>query len=274
MNSFDIIIKEFDTSLFVRLNKEKKSGLYDCMRYLFDGGGKRIRPLLAVLTAQTFGGGLSDILPIAIAIELIHTYSLIHDDLPCMDNDDIRRGKPSVHKKYGDGYAVLCGDALLNLAYEVLLEGLKGRGKGYSKGIVEFAHFAGIRGMVGGQCTDISNIELDKEGYIKMYSQKTSALLQAAAVASAYTLYAKPEEVLAVSNYAYYLGIAFQLKDDLIELDEKQDYMEKNLVSYLGKESAIALCEEFTEKSISSIKNLKHNQNLIKLAHTLLRRAR
>ncbi len=274
MSSFTSIIDTFEEHFFKRLERESNSGLFDCMYYAVAGGGKRVRPLLAGLVAEAVGGSIADVMPIAIAIELIHSYSLVHDDLPSMDNDQIRRGKPTVHVKYGEGMAVLCGDALLNLAYEVLSEGLQGRGEGYCKAVAEIARCAGIRGMVGGQYTDISGKKLNEAEFIQLYSQKTSALIVGAAVSASYALDASDECIASIRAYAYNLGIAFQIRDDIIEIEEKKDIDEENYVKAVGLERAREACDEYTKKSIDALKSVNNNQNLIKLAHLLLTRPR
>ncbi len=270
MNSFSALVNEFEKALDVRLEKERTSALYKEMRYAVSGGGKRIRPLLSLLVALALGKDINEVMPIAIAIELIHTYSLIHDDLPAMDNDDFRRGRPTLHKVFGEGIAVLTGDALLNLAYEVLLENAD-NSCGYARGIAELARFAGCRGMVGGQYTDISGKELTQEEFIVMYSQKTSALLQGAAVAVAHVANAPKTIIAALSDYAYYLGIAFQIQDDLIEYNERS-FCAKDYVSVAGALKAKQDCVIFTEKSVNALKPLENKQNLVKLAHLLLLR--
>ncbi|NCA67758.1 MAG: polyprenyl synthetase family protein [Clostridia bacterium] len=275
MNNFSKVLETFENALFKRLKKEEKSGLLECLNYAVEGGGKRIRPLLVALVADAFDCKFETVMPIAIAIELIHSYSLVHDDLPCMDNDDLRRGKPSTHIWFGEGLAVLCGDAMLNLAYEVLLESIPSvNTQGYLKGIEALAKYAGIRGMVGGQFTDITRDKLTKEEYIELYSQKTSALLQGATVAVAYAAGANAAEISALSDFALYLGIAFQIQDDIIELTEKADIIEYNYVSVVGAEVAGADCRAYTDKSINSLKSVKNNQKLIELANILLNRVR
>lgn len=273
MNSFAKLTKKFEEALFRRLEQEKDTGLFEQMSYALSGGGKRIRPLLAALAAEALGKSFSDVLPIAIAVELIHNYSLIHDDLPAMDNDDLRRGRPTLHKKFGEGIAVLTGDALLNLAYEVLLENLESRNSGYAKGIAIIASFAGVRGMVGGQCTDISGKKLDEDEYITLYSKKTSALLQAAAVSAACALSATPDIIAAFSEYAYYLGLAFQIQDDLIEYKERGNVPSRDYVSVVGAAKAREACVIYTEKSVEALKPLENKDNLIKFAHLLLVRS-
>ncbi len=271
MNSFLEHIQWFESQLNSFLKNYEKDPFYEHLVYATEGGGKRIRPLLAILVAEAFDTPKEEVLPIALAIELVHSYSLVHDDLPAMDNDDERRGKPSMHKKYGEGIAVLVGDALLNLAYEVLLQSLlHNKNSKHIKGYAAFSRFCGVGGMVGGQYIDITDTAVDKPTYLDMYAKKTSALLQAATVAAAYLSGACKKEINAISKYAYNLGIAFQIKDDLLE--SEQGLTEQNIISTVGITRAEKLCEDFTRRSIDALKNINNNHNLIKIANILLGR--
>ena len=204
--------------------------LYDSMRYSVENGGKRVRPLLTLLFCDACGGDVNKALPMASAVEYIHTYSLIHDDLPCMDDDDLRRGKPSNHKVYGEAYALLAGDGLLTGAFEIISkccrEGL------YSsevavKAIYALSSLAGGKGMIGGQVIDLSN-ENNPDATLEtlklLDSLKTGALIEAACTLGCIVAEATEEKVNAAKEFARKIGLAFQIKDDILDVtstDEK-----------------------------------------------------
>ena len=221
--------KDFEQTLRELFDKKKTKyppSLFHAMEYAVFSGGKRIRPILMWLSADFLGIKWDKVKDFAVALELIHTYSLIHDDLPCMDDDDFRRGQPSCHKKYGEAMAVLAGDALLNLAYETVLEALRDDNKLYASAIF-LAKCAGAEGMIGGQAQDILMHDPTEEDILNIYKKKTAELIKAAVVTPCYLH--KNEPVYDDLNlYGEKLGIIFQLTDDI--LDQKQ-----NEVSYLKK---------------------------------------
>ncbi|MHB8124082.1 MAG: polyprenyl synthetase family protein [Desulfitobacteriaceae bacterium] len=191
------------------------------MHYSLVGGGKRIRPVLALAAAESVGGNIQEILPAAVALELIHTYSLIHDDLPAMDNDDYRRGKLTNHKVFGEGYAVLAGDALLTYAFEILSSKLQFPAELQLSVLNEVAIAAGKIGMVGGQVAD-----LDGEGrnltlaeIENIHKKKTGALLVVSARLGVILAGGNEEQVSALTRYAQALGLAFQIKDDILDIE-------------------------------------------------------
>jgi len=207
-------------------------GEYDAVRqamaYSVEAGGKRIRPVLTLETARIFGGEAEKALPLACAVELVHTYSLIHDDLPCMDDDDFRRGRPSCHKQFGYANALLAGDALLTLAFEVIASaplkaGTEPAACLAASGVL--ARFAGIDGMVGGQVMDCvnENRPVSEETLRQTCLRKTSALVMAACEMGALSAGAGEEAVRDVGDYAQKLGLAFQIVDDILDVagDEK-----------------------------------------------------
>lgn len=203
-------------------NKEPKS-LHQAMRYSVFAGGKRLRPILAIASFEAVGGRGKTILPVACALELIHTYSLIHDDLPCMDNDDLRRGKPTLHKVYGDGMAVLAGDALHALAFELLL-----RAKN-PQVVLEVAKAIGTEGMIGGQVKDLEaegkKVSLKKVEYI--HTHKTGKLLRASVRAGAILGGADKAALSALSGYGEKFGLAFQIVDDILDVVGKEEVIGK-----------------------------------------------
>ena len=195
------------------------SELLDIARYAVLNGGKRIRPILLMETFQIFKkNNDKEALPFAIAIELIHNYSLIHDDLPCMDDDDYRRGQFTVHKKYGEANGVLAGDLLLNLAYEIIAKELFCFSmKNKIKAFQIIAKAAGIAGMVGGQFLDINKNVDTYEELEMIYHKKTGALIQAAVLAGAYLGGANESDIKKMEKFGQCLGMAFQLRDDMLD---------------------------------------------------------
>ncbi|MEE1187278.1 MAG: farnesyl diphosphate synthase [Acutalibacteraceae bacterium] len=193
--------------------------LTDAMVYSVSAGGKRIRPQLVFECYKLFSNNEDLVLDAACALEYIHTYSLIHDDLPCMDNDDYRRGKPSCHKKYGEDIALLAGDALLTLAFKVILN-CKVDADRMIKAVSVLSDFIGMKGMVGGQIIDLQseNKKVSLDVVLKTYELKTSALIQAACMVGAVLGGANDKQLSKISDYAYNLGIAFQIKDDILDV--------------------------------------------------------
>ncbi|GAX90918.1 polyprenyl synthetase family protein [Effusibacillus lacus] len=198
----------------------------EAMRYSLFAGGKRIRPILTLATVETLDGDWTSALPIACAIEMIHTYSLIHDDLPAMDNDDFRRGKPTNHKVYGDAMAILAGDALLTHAFQVLSEtDMPGREKDLLAIIREIAMASGVSGMIGGQVADIQaeGKPTDEETLLFIHRHKTGDLLTASVRVGAIFAGASERELLLLTKYAESLGLAFQIKDDILDVTGDQE---------------------------------------------------
>jgi geranylgeranyl diphosphate synthase type II len=208
----------------------------DAMRYTVFAGGKRLRPLLTLAAADSVTpGGTADhreVLPAACAVELIHTYSLVHDDLPAMDNDTLRRGQPTAHVAYGEGIAILAGDALLTEAFRVLARGSSSDSPSLRsrrlRTLERVATAAGAEGMVGGQAIDISStgttsVALDAERLRVMHEYKTGALIRAAAVAGALMGGSSDATADAVDRYALHLGLAFQIVDDILDIEGAQE---------------------------------------------------
>lgn len=207
------------------------------MRYSLLAGGKRLRPMLAIAAAQAVAGEETKslgVLPAACALECLHTYSLIHDDLPAMDDDDSRRGKATNHKVFGEGMAILAGDALLTLCFEVLSQRLaEFRPEQVLQVVAEVARAAGAQGMVGGQVADILwEKEREQKGELAellqyIHQHKTGALIVASVRAGAILAGAKPSELAALTDYARALGLAFQITDDLLDIYGDEDKLGK-----------------------------------------------
>ncbi len=193
------------------------------MRYSVIAGGKRLRPCLAMACCEMLNGCFDAALELGCCVELIHTYSLIHDDLPCMDNDDYRRGRPSNHKVYGEAFALLAGDGLLSLAFELMLCGADkyARLPNYTKAMQAIARGSGVFGMVAGQAMDLSlegKLTSDADTLKLMHTCKTGAIIKAALLAGAYTAEPDLNAVAAITTYAEEFGILFQITDDILDV--------------------------------------------------------
>ena len=198
--------------------------LCESMRYSLLAGGKRIRPVLLLAACQMLGGDLEQAKVPAAALEMIHTYSLIHDDLPGMDDDDFRRGRPTNHKVYGVGHAILAGDGLLNFAYESLLANAANYPEnlmGHVKAAKAIANRAGVCGMIAGQSLDLSSehMEPDMERLQYIHTHKTADLLTAPLMAAAHIAGADEKQIEALRRFGYCVGIAFQIDDDLLDVE-------------------------------------------------------
>lgn len=190
--------------------------LCGAMRYSLLAGGKRIRPVLLLAACDMAGGHTAEAMPYAESIEMIHTYSLIHDDLPAMDDDDLRRGKPTNHKVYGEGMALLAGDGLLSLAFETMLQSAKTGPHIHAMHYI--AKAAGVTGMVAGQCADMTDREADAETLSYIHYHKTADLFIGAVTAGLAIAKADETCLLAGKTYALSLGLAFQIMDDLLDI--------------------------------------------------------
>lgn len=219
--------------------------LYRAMAYSLEAGGKRLRPVLLLAACEAFGGSLEAALPFACAVEMIHTYSLIHDDLPAMDNDDLRRGKPTNHKVFGEGMAILAGDGLLSAAMELMLkaacamDGLRG-----TRAAEAIARRSGVCGMVGGQVMDVTQegTEPTPEKVAYIHAHKTADLITAPVEAGLLLAGAGDAVVSRGIAYGYHLGMAFQMVDDLLDVEGDPAVMGKNahMDAELGKLTWIA----------------------------------
>ncbi len=257
-------------------------------RYSLSAGGKRIRPALVMEFCRVCGGDAEDAIPIACAIEMMHTFSLIHDDLPCMDNDDMRRGKPSCHKAFGECTALLAGDALAMLPFQIIAEAaLKKRisAEAALKIISLLGERAGIFGMIGGQVIDTENEgkQLETPILLEMYRMKTGALLDFCCRAGCIAAGAGADKLLAASVYAQKLGLAFQIKDDILDVtaDEKQlgkpvgsdaQSGKHTYVSAVGLENARAEAKKLTDEAIKALDAFDDTQFLVELTEFLLER--
>jgi len=264
--------------------------LLEAMNYSLSAGGKRMRPILAIAAAEALGAEGSTVLPIACAIELIHTYSLIHDDLPAMDDDDFRRGVPTNHRVFGEAMAILAGDGLLTHAFYMITEaGLAGGipAERSLQIVRELSEYAGPRGMVGGQAADILGeqglTELAQLEYIHLH--KTSDLIVCSLRAGGHAALANSNQLAALTRYGTCIGLAFQIQDDVLDVigDERklgkktQADAKEGKVTYpflLGIEACIAKVEELTQagKDAISAGGIPNPDKLIALAEVLMKR--
>lgn len=254
----------------VRSYFPKKGLINETMTYAADGG-KRIRASLYLESKKMFSNSLSEEdYKMALAIELIHAYSLVHDDLPAMDNDDYRRGMESLHKKYGEDLAILTGDALLNEAAIILFD-IAIINNTYLKSSKYIMERASKRGMIQGQILDLrKDIRVDKSYLLEVYSKKTSDLFKAACIGAALSANASHRQIELLSLYAENLGLAFQIQDDLLE-DTYDD--ELNILNIMTKEEAINLLDSINKDARAAISNFSHNEFLTYLIDYLSKRS-
>lgn len=231
------------------LSVSSNSLLEESKKYSFFSGGKRFRPFLSFLTAQSLNINWEDIFPILLATELVHTYSLIHDDLPCMDNDDFRRGQPTNHKKFGEDIALLAGDALLTDAFGVLVELKKTKPETILNIIKEFSRATGSHGMVSGQTWDMkAGKDITIENLYKIHHLKTGQLIQISVMAVALYAELSKDQVQLFKEFGMNLGLAFQIKDDLLDrTDNAQDT--KSFPFIIGEEKTLTELNTVTQKA-------------------------
>ena len=214
-----------------------QSTIMESMNYSLKAGGKRLRPILTLEACKIVGGNEEDAIPFAMAIEMIHTYSLIHDDLPSLDNDDLRRGKPTNHKVYGEAMAILAGDGLLNYAYEIMLSSSlnKDNPEKYLRAIGEIAKSAGIYGMIGGQVVDVEseNTLIPKEKLDYIHLNKTAAIMVGCMRAGAIIGNATESQLENITKYAKNIGLSFQIVDDILDIIGDESKLGKKVGSDL-----------------------------------------
>ena len=258
------------------LPKEGPEGgtLAEAIRYSLLVGGKRLRPILMMESYRLYGGKETTIDPFLAAIEMIHTHSLVHDDLPALDNDDYRRGEKTTHAVYGEAIGVLAGDALLNLAYETMLQAFyhKEEQQRVGKAMGILAGKTGLSGMLGGQSRDVENEKQgrpveDEAELLYIYEHKTAALLEAALMIGAVLAGAEKEEVTRMEEIGHRLGLAFQVRDDILDVTATQEEMGKpahsdeakektTYVSLHGVDAAQAQVDVWTEEALQQLQSL------------------
>ena len=261
--------------------------LLDAERYSLFAGGKRIRPTLTLEFCRLFGGEEAAALPFACAVEMVHTYSLIHDDLPCMDNDDLRRGKPTNHKVFGEGVAVLAGDALLTGAFEAAATNTAAGAETSAMAVAYLAGCAGRYGMIGGQIMDIEGEKrkLSQDEIFRLQSLKTGALISAASVMGALAAGVRTDDpaMERVVRYAENIGLVFQIVDDLLDRhgDEAtlgkrvhvdEEHHKNTFLSFCTEEEAWLYAERLTADACRAIRLYPSSEILVSLAEWLLKR--
>lgn len=254
--------------------------LQEAIRYSLLAGGKRVRPVLALAFCQMLGGEPAEALPLACALELVHTYSLIHDDLPCMDDDDMRRGRPTCHTVYGEATAVLAGDALLAEAFRMIAEapGLSCEQKTEAVGIL--ARACGGDGMVAGQLLDVEQIAANEDELRLLCRLKTGAMIQAAAELGCVAAGASPETRPVAAAYGGHIGLAFQVRDDMLNVTASEAELgkpvgsdraecKKTFVDVLGLEGCGAVVAEETRLAKEALAGFENAEFLSRMADTL-----
>ena len=260
-------------------DSEPQKKLFSSMRYSLLAGGKRLRPILVYDFCRMCGGDWKTAAPFAAAVEMIHTYSLIHDDLPCMDNDDFRRGNPTNHKVFGEAIAVLAGDGLLTAAFSYLAKA-PFDAKTRIDAVEVLSACAGEVGMVGGQVLDIMSEErvLSEQEVIDIQARKTGALIRAACLLGVLAGNGSQEQFHAAADFAGNLGLAFQIRDDMLDVIGSREEMGKSVgtdetkntfVRLYGLERCDALVAAYTDKAIDALKPFADTQYMARLAYSL-----
>ncbi len=273
-------IESYLKDWYDRFGDEPQTQLFDAMKYSLLAGGKRLRPMLAFEFCGMCGADWKNATPFAAAIEMIHTYSLIHDDLPCMDNDDYRRGMPTNHKVYGEAIAVLAGDALLTDAFAVAATAKLPNAQDMALAIGVLSECAGSLGMVGGQILDIQseNRACTEQEVLAIQSRKTGALINAACVLGVIAAGGTEEQIQAAAGFAGALGLAFQIRDDILDVIGTAEEMGKGVgtdalkntfVRIYGIEKCIEMVQAYTDAAIRFLSVFENNTNLIALAKSL-----
>jgi geranylgeranyl diphosphate synthase type II len=262
--------------------------IHKAMRYSLFAGGKRMRPALCLAAAEACGGDEADALPLACAVECIHTYSLIHDDLPAMDNDDFRRGKPTNHKVFGEGIAVLAGDALLTQAFEIAAQAKGWPRYPHQTLVLEIARASGSLQLIAGQVADLEaegkKISAAELKYI--HERKTSALLCCSARLGGMSANCTPAQLQALTDFGYNVGLAFQIIDDILDITQTSEQLGKTAgkdtqaqkatyPSIIGMDRSRKLARELTERAFEALQGFKKRAAALDaLAHYLLVRDR
>jgi geranylgeranyl diphosphate synthase type II len=271
---------------FLPPEKTKPATIHKAMRYSIFAGGKRMRPALTLAAAEACGGREADALPLACAVECIHTYSLIHDDLPAMDNDDFRRGKPTNHKVFGEGIAVLAGDALLTQAFEIAALAKGWPPYSHRDLVLEVARASGSLQLIAGQVADLEG-EGKKLGVAELryiHERKTSALLCCAVRLGGMSANCTPAQLRALTDFGYHVGLAFQVIDDILDVTQTSEQLGKTAgkditaqkatyPSIVGLEKSRKIAQQLTGKAFAALKPFKGRAAALEaLAHYLLLR--
>ncbi len=273
---------------FLPPEKTRPATIHKAMRYSIFAGGKRMRPALCLAAAQACGGAEKDALPFACAVECIHTYSLIHDDLPAMDNDDFRRGKPTNHKVFGEGIAVLAGDALLTQAFEIAVQSKKLPRYSHEKIVLEIARASGSLQLIAGQVADLEaeGKKISQADLKFIHERKTSALLCCSARLGGMSANCTPAQLAALTHFGYHVGLAFQVIDDILDVTQTSEQLGKTAgkdvsvqkatyPSVVGLEKSRKIAAQLTNKAFAALKVFKGRAVALEaLAEFLLKRDR
>jgi geranylgeranyl diphosphate synthase, type II len=255
--------KMIDRALDRYLPKEttRPATIHKAMRYSLFAGGKRLRPILTLAAAEACGGRVEHALPLACAMECIHTYSLVHDDLPSMDNDDFRRGRPTCHKVFGDGIAVLAGDALLTVAFEIVSHAKPSRRYDMSTLLREVAIAAGSRKLIAGQVADLEaeGKKTTRDDLRYIHENKTSAILTASVCLGAMSANAPSKELAAITKFGRSLGLAFQVIDDILDVTQTSEKLGKSAGKDIAAQKATYPSLIGVEKSRAEARRLTRN---------------
>ena len=273
-------IEKYLSDWYTRFHDLPQKPIFEAMEYSLLAGGKRLRPVLAFEFCRMCGTDWKAAAPFAAAVEMIHTYSLIHDDLPSMDNDDFRRGRPTNHKVYGEAMAILAGDALLTDAFAVAATAQLPEPADMAFAIATLSECAGSLGMVGGQVLDIQaeQRECTEEDILAIQSRKTGALISAACVLGTIAGGGNEEHIEAASKFAAALGLAFQIRDDMLDVIGTVEEMGKGVgtdadkntfVRLYGLEKCAKLVQQYTDYAIASLDVFDDTEQLIALAKSL-----
>lgn len=228
------MISVINNNIIDYLKKYAGKEMYTSMEYSLKAGGKRFRPMIMLLTCDAFCGEYDDAMAFAVSMECIHTYSLIHDDLPSMDNDDLRRGLPTCHIKFDEATAILAGDGLLNIAFEIMADKIKTNlQQKYIDAMYCIATAAGTQGMIKGQALDIKaeGKQIDKDSLFNIYENKTGKLILASMKAGAIIAGATDKQIRQIEQIAYKMGIAFQIQDDILDIIGQEQQIGKPVKS-------------------------------------------
>lgn len=276
-------VEAYLANIYNKYRKEPQLPLFNAMEYSLLAGGKRLRPIFALDFCRMCGAQWQEALPFAAAIEMIHTYSLIHDDLPCMDNDDFRRGRPTNHKVYGYAMAVLAGDALLTDSFMLAASAKLPNPADMAKAISLIAEGAGSLGMVGGQVLDIMSEEreLTEQEVLAIQSRKTGKLISIACRLGVLAAGGNSEQLKAAEDFADALGLAFQIRDDMLDVIGTQEEMGKGVgtdaykntfVRLYGLEQCEKLVQKYTQEAIDALQIFDNKEYMAELAKSLTER--
>ena len=257
-------------SSFLPSARTKPSTIHQAMRHSLFAGGKRVRPILALAAAEACGGREQDAMPLACAVECIHTYSLIHDDLPALDNDDYRRGRPTSHKVFGEGIAVLAGDALLTQAFELVAQAKPTKRYPVRDMVMDLAKTSGSLQLIAGQVADLEGEgkKLTRKSLQYIHERKTSALLTCSARLGGMSANCTSRQLQALTDFGYHIGLAFQVIDDILDVTQTTEQLGKTAgkdvaadkatyPAIVGLKKSERIAEELTGKAFAALKPFK-----------------